>query len=340
MDDLSLLPSANCIPIADTPSGVPASGTPPVWHQEEGMVEIFSLHPDIERYFKVALAKRCMSHTCCCFSNPVTAVFGSILPCLVGPVNECCCAHPTFLNRNTKRNVCLTERGITIKTIKAKNKTKKRYRYQDSPTARMHKPSWGIHALDQFSIDREWETSDDGATARYDTRRLYYDQIRSASIIPNGGYHTNCMCFCCCGFQHEQSNIKFIRIDIGRDNVAEDTGDLNMRNPILVGLKEAERFCFEVNKRARGGKRALHGETKVVDIVIHDQLGQSQAVPTAPLMSRLVVPEPPSIAEETTSSTDTMLSTELENLANLHRTGALTDDEFQSSKDACIKRYS
>jgi hypothetical protein len=323
-----LLPDAHCISIA----GTSTAGTyPDVWHQEEGVIEIFDLHSNIEQYFQVALVKRCTSQTCCCFSNPLTGVLGSLIPCLIGPANEWCYAHTTFMNRTTKRNVCLTERGITIKTIKAENKKNKRYRYQDTPTAGWHKPSWGIHALDQFSIDREWETSDDGDSAVYDTRRLYYDQIRSAQIIPNAGYHTNCMCFCCCGFKHYDSKIKFIRIDIGRENDAEDKGDLNMRNPILVGLKDAENFCHEVNKRARGGKRSQHGETKVVDIVIEQQ---EPLVPAAPIMSRLVQPVPSAPQNEV------MLSTELENLATLYNSGALTPSEFQSSKDACIKRYS
>jgi len=295
------------------------------------------MHPDLESYFNIAFVKRWCSQVCFCLTNPVTAVLGSLFPCLIGPPNEMCCAYSTFMTRQISKNVALTQKGITIKTTKAENKKYRRYRYQDAPTASLHSPKHGIHALDQFSLDREYEKTEDDAV--YDTRRLYFDQIRSARVVPDGGYHVNCMCFCCCGFKHIDSNIKFVRIDIGRDNEHVDKEDLNNQNPLLVGLLDAERFCREVNKRARGGKRAQHGETKVVDAVL------DIAPPAAPLMSRVVVPAVPlpeevATKEATTDETELLLSTELSNLNDLFLSGALTGVEFQSSKDACIKRYS
>ena len=329
------------------------------WHDEDGVIEAFPLHPHVEKFFQIALAKRIISQTCCCFSNPFTGVLWTLLPCWMGPVNECCSAHPIFMQRNAHRQVALTEKGITIKTLKALNKKQRRYLYQDAPTAKAHHPSLGIHALDQFALDREWETADSiygtgPAANNYDVRRLYYDQIRSATVIdhndPQSGFHTNCMCFCCCGFEHADSRIKFVRIDIGRDShVAENREDLSMMNPILVGLADAHRFCQEVNMRARGGKALNHGETKVVDVL--SAVACVAAAASPPIMSRLVangqsdaplVPNVPTMSGEDGGGqkTEPMLSLELNNLAELFRTGGLTEQEFQSAKDACIKRYS
>ena len=344
-------------------SQVQNSTTNDHWHDEDGVIETFSLHPHVEKFFQIALAKRIISQTCCCFSNPITGVFWTLLPCWMGPVNECCSAHSTFMQRNAHRQVALTEKGITIKTLKALNKKQRRYLYQDAPTAKAHHPSLGIHALDQFALDREWETAEQdsiygtGPTANnYDVRRLYYDQIRSATVIdrndPQSGYHTNCMCFCCCGFEHADSRIKFVRIDIGRDShVAENREDLSMMNPILVGLADAHRFCQEVNIRARGGKALNHGETKIVDVL--SAVACVAAAASPPIMSRLVangnsdaplvpiVPIVPTMSEDGGGQkTEPMLSLELNNLAELFRTGGLTEQEFQSAKDACIKRYS
>lgn len=301
-----------------------------VWAHEEGFIEHFPMHRAVSSYFRTAFVKRCCSQTCFCLSNPVTGVLWSLFPCIFGPINEICCAYSVFLQRNVSREVALTDRGITVKTLRAAKKQQRRYRYQDSPTARFHSPQLGMYALDQFSIDREWElpVSTNPTDSLYDTRRIYYDQIRSASIVQGAGMRVNCACFCCCGFQHTDSRIRFVRIDIGRDDKVDYWDDLDMQNPILVGLNDAERFCAEVNARARGGRSVLHGETKVVDVVPVPIASQAiPSAPEAPTMSRI-------------EDQETLLSEELTRLADLFHTGALSADEFQNSKDACIKRCS
>ena len=86
------------------------------------------------------------------------------------------------------------------------------------------------------------------------TRRLYFDQIRSARIVEGGRYRVNCGPFCCAGFGHSTPGvIKFVRIDIGREDEALDSMDLGHTNPVLIGLKDPARFCRMVNLRARGG---------------------------------------------------------------------------------------
>ena len=113
-----------------------------------------------------------------------------------------------------------------------------------------------------------------------------------------------------------------------------DTEDLGQINPILIGLRDPDAFCREVNLRARGGgahAAALRGdgEAKFVDAL---------DVPVAPhVMIR------DTTSSETGASTEdhaTTLSKELTSLLHLFNTGALSEEEFTNAKVACIKTYS
>ena len=335
------------------------------WAQEQGLVEVFEVKQRaLEAFLNVALCKRSANQALCCFSNPLTGLLGSAFPCVAGPCTEIFCAYPEFKRRVTSRHVAITDKCVTIKTPRPQDDAQQgpgfnhgalrralRRPYKRAPTATVHNTNCccgrGVFALDQFGVDSEFECKEEAHSA-FMTRRLYFDQIRSAEIIQDGRYRTSCGPFCCCGFSHSSPSIAFVRIDIGREDEAIDAQDLGQTNPVLIGLKDPAAFCHAVNIRARGGGVAAamargDGETKVVDIV---------DVPASAVMTRDgmavahaevggiasaagvgMVPPLPSEPEST-------LSTELANLAQLFASGALSSVEFANAKDACIKTYS
>ena len=330
------------------------------WSDEPGVVEVYELRRDeIETFMSVALCRRTCNQLCCCFSNPVTGILGTFFPCIAGPCTEICCAYPEFKRRTCSRHVAITDKCVTIKTelkgldrvepdegapvseasLRKLTRLKKkalRRPYSRAPTATFHSSECcvgrGIYALDQFGVDSEFECK--AESSKFLTRRLYFDQIRSAEIIQDGAYRVNCGPFCCCGFAHSSSNIAFVRIDIGREDYAMDTEDLGQINPILIGLRDPDAFCRAVNLRARGGgahAAALRGdgEAKVVDAF---------EFPVAPhvMIRDTTIIETGARAEDHA----TTLSKELSSLLHLFNTGALSEEEFANAKAACIKTYS
>jgi hypothetical protein len=308
-----------------------------------------------------------LSNMCCCtLSTPIFGqVFGLLPPfiCVIGALPEYCCYASGFQNVQASRKVALTTRGIKIMTQGRGN-------LDNNPCDGFDQPGFPfcMRRMDQFYVEQDFE--EDGFTVGNfnKTRILYYDQIRSAAVLTGDDqvYQTSVGCCFCCGGKVKAGNrqatkgLYFVRLDIGKlngpvpDKVMKDG---TLFNPVIVGLKDAQRFCAEVNARAAGGR---NGSNLVRAAVVGE--GQPQMNQTAvPVMGMAsIVPAqaasakgmpvvhasaPPSAVMEMMAagggsaaggSIGGNLVAELEKLKALRDAGALSEEEFRAAKMVAI----
>jgi hypothetical protein len=271
------------------------AGTLP-WEREPGFLLSFEIDSKgVQDFLSNALYKRFSNLTvfAYCLTGPYV-IFPLVVPCVISPCAECFLQHPKFKKRLTQRQVALTTRGIVIRVPTDA--------LQPSESWEEDNPKLNCHPLDQFNMDVNFDESTDGP---YSVRRLYFDEIRSANIVPNPTYKTSC-CLAVCFGSEVASPVSYVQIDIGKGN---ETKRGKVTNPVLVGLKDPQRFCKEVNKCANG--------VKLGEIAL-------QVAPAATSMER---------------NDGASLSTELSRLAELHDKGYLKGEEYSAAKMAIIKKF-
>ena len=336
-----------------------------VWANDQDVVEVFLLDEGgVKSFMKSITKSRCCNLCCCTLSVPVFGqVFGLLPPfvCVFGAHIEYICASPNFTSVQSSRKVALTTRGVKIRSLPKSD-------LLESNMCDLYE-QFSIPRLDQFYVDEDFE--EDSNSRGYKTRVLYYDQIRSASIIEGKEpvYKLKAGCCSICGDKVRANNrastkgLSFVRIDIGKGDHPPSlfggsagggrSGAALLKktyNPIIVGLKDAPRFVAEVNKRAAGGANnsGLARAAVVSPLAIGAQgsMGTVSMVPEAvasPVHANVkAMPSaPPTQTADVTGNRGTQgsgLANELTQLKSLHDAGALTDDEFKAAKLAAISR--
>ena len=109
--------------------------------------------------------------------------------------------------------------------------------------------------MDQFYVEDDFE--EDGY--RYGnyrkTRMLYYDQIRSATVLTGRDqvYQLSSGCAACCGTKVEAgetvAKVCTLCELILVNRIFTNAARKGIFNPVIMGLKDATRFCAEVNRR-------------------------------------------------------------------------------------------
>ena len=329
-----------------------------VWQMEPEFLESFDVdQKTVNSFLEPLLLGRCFNLCCCVVSVPVFGqIFGLLPPfvCVFGAHIEYLCGASAVRTRQSTRKVALTARGIKIRS-----QGKAGDNYGEAVCNNFDQPFFPfmLRRMDQFYVDEDFE-KDAPQIGKYKyTRMLYYDQIRSATMLGSDDQvyqqGVGCCCWCCGHHVNAKDgatkniagttrNMSFVRIDIGKEDgptrdVLQQSG--GQYNPVIIGLQDPLRFCDEVNKRARGGQ--LHGSSVPAQVAV--LLNNTMAVPTpipvaVPVQNLGMGPKTSGGGGGGQKGSGNTLAGQLERLKDLFDSGAIDEDEYTAAKRVAIQK--